>query len=432
MKSYLSGFLCLLCLSSLAQTTSTGQLNPGYYVVVAAYSEAQVEYAQAFSTKVNEQGRHSNFGLDPTRKLQYVYLDYYTDFNESVRQMLKARTEGFDRAWVRVMKGTITGEKPNLQVSKKVTPAETKPVPIPKEEKTTSTTKTETVVKTEVPETKPSAEVKRVPQIIPVAPTETVESKPVAVEIGNNDLTFHPALLTGSTVLFTLFNPASNAEVDGEVEIVDTDRSKLISKAKGNDFTTLPDPKSKSGNLILISSSFGFRKVQHELNYKSTEKDSLPTFMDVVDNHYRIRFEMVRLHRGDIAVLYNVYFYNDAAVMVPESKYELNKLLKMMQDNPTYAITLHGHTNGNNHGKIISMGNSKDFFTLNSDVKNGFGSAKELSRARAQVIKDWLVSNNIAAERVVVQPHGGKRMIHDKNGPNAKRNVRVEVEITNE
>ena len=91
---------------------------------------------------------------------------------------------------------------------------------------------------------------------------------------------------------------------------------------------------------------------------------------------------------AQVSTLYNVYFYNDAAIMLPESAFELNNLLQMLQDNPNYRITLHGHTNGNAAGKIIKMGPSKNFFSLTDDVKNGIGSAKDLSRERAQVIKD--------------------------------------------
>jgi outer membrane protein OmpA-like peptidoglycan-associated protein len=227
-----------------------------------------------------------------------------------------------------------------------------------------------------------------------------------------------------------MYNPTNREVVEGTVEIVDSEGAKLLGKAKGNDSLMLPDPKTKTGKLTLIGSSFGYRPVQHELKYKSTEKDSIPNFMDVVDNHYRINFGMDKLRRGDITVLYNVYFYNDAAIMLPDSKYELNKLLQLMKDNPGYRIKLHGHTNGNGQGKIISMAKgSKDFFTLTADAKQGFGSAKELSRQRAQLIKEWLVANSIAENRIEVQAHGGTRMIHDKNGANAKRNVRVEVEM---
>ena len=57
------------------------------------------------------------------------------------------------------------------------------------------------------------------------------------------------------------------------------------------------------------------------------------------------------------------------------------------------------------------------------------GSAKELSESRAQVIKDYLVANGIDAARMEVKAWGGKRPIFDKKGANAKKNIRVEVEV---
>jgi outer membrane protein OmpA-like peptidoglycan-associated protein len=54
---------------------------------------------------------------------------------------------------------------------------------------------------------------------------------------------------------------------------------------------------------------------------------------------------------------------------------------------------------------------------------------KELSEARAQAIKGWLVANGIADNRISIKAWGGNRMLHDKNSNNARRNVRVEVEV---
>jgi outer membrane protein OmpA-like peptidoglycan-associated protein len=436
MKSCFTALLGLTFLTGFAQNTTTSDLSPGYYVVVAAYLADQSAFAERYSSTINQEGRHSKYGFDATRKFYYVYLDYYTDFNESVGQMLKARKEGFDKAWVRVMKGQITGEKINVLAENKslapVSPVEKKPALNEENAAVAKKDPAPEVKKGEEAKTPAEATQAAAPAKETVSPVASVPAPKAVAEFSNSDPLIHPQLLTDSPVLLTLYNPTNNLQVEGEVEVVNSESAMLIAKAKGNDYYNLPDPKSKSGKLTLISSSFGYRKVQHELNYKCTEKDTLPAFMDVVDNRYRIKFDMDRLHRGDIEVLYNVYFYNDAAVMLPESKYELNKLLQMMKNDPKYKITLHGHTNGNAHGKIITMGNSKDFFTLTSDVKQGFGSAKELSRARAQIIKDWLVANGIAAERMDVQAHGGTRMIHDKNGPNAKRNVRVEVEVMNE
>jgi outer membrane protein OmpA-like peptidoglycan-associated protein len=238
--------------------------------------------------------------------------------------------------------------------------------------------------------------------------------------------------LKEANVLFYLYNPTNSQPIDGEVELIDGDVARLIKKVKAHEVLPMVDPKNKSGKVTLIGSAFGFRKVQHDFNLNEIKPDSLPEHIEWKDDKYVIQFDLARLHRGDIETLYNVYFFNDAAVMMPESKYELNRLLEFMNSNEQYKIMLHGHTNGNARGKIVTMGPSKNFFELTKDVVDGSGSAKELSEARAQAIKAWLVSNGIADNRISIKAWGGNRMLHDKNSNNARRNVRVEVEVLEE
>ena len=114
--------------------------------------------------------------------------------------------------------------------------------------------------------------------------------------------------------------------------------------------------------------------------------------------------------------------------MRPESRYEVTSLLEMLQENPKYKIKIHGHTNGNAHGKIISMGDTKNFFALN-DTKDGFGSAKKLSEERARVIQNYLISQGINAERMQIKAWGGKHPVYHKDSQQAHANVRVEIEI---
>jgi len=129
--------------------------------------------------------------------------------------------------------------------------------------------------------------------------------------------------------------------------------------------------------------------------------------------------------------MYNVYFYKDAAIMRPESKYEVNALLDMMKENEKYKIRIHGHTNGKAAGKIISMSDNKNFFSMTGS-KDGFGSARKLSEERANVIKDYLVSEGISANRLEVKAWGGKKPIYEKDHSQAHANVRVEIEIIEE
>jgi outer membrane protein OmpA-like peptidoglycan-associated protein len=242
---------------------------------------------------------------------------------------------------------------------------------------------------------------------------------------------FDPMTLGNTEVFLSLYNARNNRIVEGNIKVIDTDRAKLMTEVKGNEYLNLPDPKSKSGQITLICEAFGYRKIQQEISYPLPLADTVKESIDLMGTTFVINFDLVRYHKGDIATLYNVYFYNDAAVMLPESTYELNSLLQMMQENPKYTIRLHGHTNGNYHGRIITTGPDKNFFSLEGSV-NMVGSAKELSEKRAAVIKDYLVTNGIDASRIEVKAWGGKRPLYDKHSVNAKRNVRVEVEILSE
>lgn len=407
---YALAILLGFSINSFADSLPKGEhLRKGYYIVVAAYRIGQEKYMETYVDKLNKSGLHTKYGYDLGRKFYYIYLDYYTDFDESIHEMLRTRKDGgFTDAWVRIMPDL----PPDLEKTvgeKSVSPDQ---VAIPKL----------------AVDSKPEPKVTTVTDQ-PVL-TEPVVSSVVTVPIENpkKESKDVPKTLMNTAVFLSLVHSRNGRIVEGDVEVIDTDRSRLITKAKGNSYILLPDPKSKSGELTLVCNSFGYRKLQHQVNFRSSE-DTLRPYLVLVDSFYRVRFDLVRYHRGDISTLYNVYFYNDAAIMLPESTFELNRLLQMLQENPSYKIMLHGHTNGNAHGKIIKMGSSKNFFALTDDVKNEIGSAKDLSRERAQVIKDWLVSQGVDAVRMEIKAWGGGRMIHEKESANAKKNVRVEVEI---
>lgn len=401
-----------------SQPTQSNSLQKGYYVVVAAFWAKRDVYAQKYADQLNAAGRHAKVGLDATRNLNLVYLDYFTDFNESVAKMTEVRKEsGFGETWIRIIKDEaipsepVVAAEPIQKIPEKVVEKKVEPKPV---ERVT------------VPvETKPApVEIKKEEPIKPTVLETEVVPNPKAAPV------YLPQTLKNTQVFFSLYNARNGEILDGEVEVIDTDRSRLISKMKANTYLTLPDPNSKSGKLTLIGSAFGYRKIQHEMNYNNTESDTLKDEVALVGNYYMVKFDLSHMVRGDISTLYNVYFYNDAAVMLADSKFELNKLLQMMKDNPNYKIMLHGHTNGGGRGKIIHVGPSRDFFNITKDdVVQESGTAKELSGARALTIKEWLVSQGIDQKRIETKAWGGARMLHDKDSQHARRNVRVEVEV---
>jgi outer membrane protein OmpA-like peptidoglycan-associated protein len=232
--------------------------------------------------------------------------------------------------------------------------------------------------------------------------------------------------IEGKSFFFKIFRITDNAIVEGDVDAIDTQRSRKIASYKGNTPVKIPSPSSKNDSLALTCEVFGYRKVQRDIDYNNPEGEGIET-----DDQGRVivPFDLMRLQKGDIAVMYNVYFFKDAAIMRPESRYEVGSLLQMLNENKNYKIRIHGHTNGGAAGKVISMAKGSTSFFALTDTKESFGSAKELSEERAEIIRDYLVSNGIATERMQIKAWGGKRPIHDKHSSRAQENVRVEIEI---
>lgn len=224
--------------------------------------------------------------------------------------------------------------------------------------------------------------------------------------------------------IFKIVRDDDQQELQGDIDVIDLDKTKKATSYKGNQNVAVA-PVNKSGNISLLCEIFGYRKVQKEINFNQPQESE---GIEMNGDQAVVKFELTRLKKGDIAVMYNVYFYKDAGIMRPESRYEVNSLVDMMKDNPKYKIKIHGHTNGSAAGKVISLGESKDYFSLN-DTKEGYGSAKKLSQERAEVMRDFMVTEGIDTKRMQIKAWGGKRPIHDKMSAHAQSNVRVEVEI---
>lgn len=378
------------CYSQSAFTSA----SKGYYTIVGAF--AIKENAEKFNASLQQRGIHSAYGYLTSRNIYYVYTLKDADVSVCLKEMRALRKKpAFRDAWVKYI--DIDDNTNSAEIRIEEDPS------------------------TPAPETTPALTAS-------VAATITGAEEPEAPE---EKLILPDKVTLGNTEIFlSLYNARNDRVADGMVQVIDTDRGRLISEVKGNTYLILPDPKSKSGNISLICDVVGYRKIQKEINFNQPLADT--SFIEQMGTSIIAHFELVPYQRGDIRVLYNIYFYNDAAVMMPESKFELNGLETMMKDNPTLHIRLHGHTNGNYHGKIIRRNPDGDFFSVVQDAKTTVGSAKELSESRAEVIRDYLISKGIDGSRIEVKAWGGKRPLYDKNSANAKKNIRVEVEIVKE
>ena len=374
------------------------------YVVIGAFGVPR--NAIEFTENARKQGFPAQFELNPKRKLSYVYILHTEDRKEAITETIKQQKQSpFHDTWMyqgllgdnpQVVKISETERKQVIEAlvdEKKITPADTiKQVSI--------STPTVTEVKSEKPIDKPEEK-----SITPLAPANS------------------------RTFLFRITALADQDTLAGDVDVFDADataaKKRKMATYRGNDAVTVKSV-NKSGNMVLECEVFGYRKLQVPLNFNNPDSVEGVT---IENNVIQVPFELVRLQKGDKAIMFNVYFYKDAAVMRPESRYEVNSLLEMMNENPDYKIVIHGHTNGNAAGKIISLGASKNFFQLTTDNKEGRGSAKKLSEERALLLKQFLIENKVSADRIQVKAWGGNQPIYDVDHASAHANVRVEIEI---
>lgn len=146
----------------------------------------------------------------------------------------------------------------------------------------------------------------------------------------------------------------------------------------------------------------------------------------------KVNKQVMVMKKGEMETLDYIFFYKDASVLRPESKYEVDRLVRNMKKYPNAKIRIHGHTNGNDKGKIIRRNSANsDFFSLEDTVED-YGTAKELSEQRANVIRDYLIANGINKDRMSVKAWGGKKPLYPVDDAKAEANVRVEIEVVKE
>lgn len=383
MKYFIRFSIILMCImlwpvsKSLAQNTQAQ--DNSFYVVIGAF--ANPKNAIEFTDRAKKKNYKAEYALNVNRNLYYVYILNVTDRTEAVTLAVTLQKNStYSDTWV--YQGLL-GTNPQVV---KIQESERKEI------------------LEKVDEQKPAEEQPAV--------AKKEEAKP---DDGSRQF------------IFRLKSLSTGEEVIGDVDVFDADlvKARKAASYRGNDTVTLK-PINKSGNLAVVCDVFGYRKLQLPVNMTYPQVGDGIT----IDGKLVIMtFDLVRIKTGDKVTMYNVYFFKDAAVMRPESRYEVNALLDFMKENQKARIRIHGHTNGSRHGKIISMGDSNDYFALSKENKEGVGSAVKLSEERAKVIRGYLVNQGVEESRMEIKAWGGKQPIYDEDHPSAAANVRVEIEV---
>lgn len=391
--------LCLMvfALPSFAQE-EIKELPSGYYMTVAAYLSSGEGYAIRYTNKLKAEGFNADYGFTYKKNMYFVYVKHYSDFKTAISEINSTRKNTpFDDAWVYAYKAVKPVKETTAEEVEKVDEVEDSPA-----DSTTVVQDTTTViikVKTDTEEE--------------VTPTEVADGSRI--------------------IYFEALRARTQEPVDVEVTLFDPYDERVITTMKSRE-TKKVLPPSNSENLIRAkTNTIGWKTDAVSFNFKDPVNDSTNYFVKTSNDTLILFFDMHRLRKGDVQILFNVYFHSESAIMRPVSKLQLQELWDMMDENPKYRIKLHGHTNGNARGSYTRLSeNDTLFFQMSSKHETATGSAKNLSYDRALTVKKFLVSRGIPAERIDIKAWGGKKQIYDKNSRAAQRNIRVEVEVVEE
>jgi outer membrane protein OmpA-like peptidoglycan-associated protein len=362
-----------------------------FYVIVGAF--AQESNAEKFTGYVRSLRYAAEYELNKEKNFFYVYVLRSESRADAVQQARQLQQDSeFKDAWL------FSGHLGNSPPPQKVELAEAVPPVTEPEKKDLPLTDTTTV----------STEQAIIPPPLTSAPVVETEIK-----------------ARGKLFKFQL-QTVDGQLVHGEVHNVDYKRGRDIAVYKSDEYVDVLPPSRDNNPMSLVCGIFGYKEIVKVINYERPN-DETGVIKDE-KGAWVIPYQLERLKKGDVSVMYHVAFYKDAVVMLPQSKSEMDELVNMMRDNPNYRIKIHGHCNGNNTRKIIALGPGNNYFNIQgSDERNG--SAKELSRLRGEAVQSYLVGNGISKGRLAVYAWGGQNMLVPETSTSAKLNDRIEIEI---
>ncbi|MEQ8364566.1 MAG: OmpA family protein [Cyclobacteriaceae bacterium] len=379
----LSSLFCVFALTNVAKAQMSTE---EHYVVIGAF--ANHNNAIRWTDNANSKNFSAQYAMNQARQLYYVYILRTDDKRKAFSFMMKIRVEtSYKDAWV--FSGRLGVEPEEEEVVEKPPVVEETPEELPQEEP---------IIEEVEPEEEP---------VVEETPEEPIVEKP-----------------KGKPFMFRLVS--EEEEVLGEVHVLESPQATQYQAYNGNEVVYLTAPRNSEGAFIAAVQAPGFRPVEITVDYADP---SIYSSGFGPQNEIIIPIELVRSKRGDYIEFNKVRFFGNSAIFQPESKIELDGLVDLMKEQPKYKIMVHGHCNGKQSRNVVTKGNSNEFFETSTLNNRATVSAKELTQYRADLVKEYLVSQGIDAKRIKTKAEGGKVMIYPQGGTLSGYNDRIEVEI---
>lgn len=167
----------------------------------------------------------------------------------------------------------------------------------------------------------------------------------------------------------------TKAPLEGTIELIDNTLNEVIATFKSNSTTgkyLVSLPSGKNYGIAVKREGYLF----HSENF------DLPASADYQEVEKNIDLKKVEI--GQTIVLKNIFFDFDKATIRPESANELDRLIKLLTENPTLKIELGSHT----------------------DSKGSDDYNQKLSQSRSQSVVTYLIGKGISTDRLVAKGYG--------------------------
>ncbi len=349
------------------------------------------------STNVLEARNYLELELERVREVRSLINDRIAQAEVVLEKELQSNAK-------RISKNTVKQSKEETQAIK----IETAPKPLAKE------ISEELIVYEPIPRELPKAD-----SVFskPVVNTDSSHKKNVVIPVEKKP--------EGKPFYFKLITSDSGGPVTGEVHVMEA-KATEYQGFKGNELIYLQPPKNIAGIYQVSIQAPGYKPAKLVFNYKDPTviSSEVGEKQEVI-----VTFELIRAKKGDYIDFNEVRFFRNTTILEPQSLNELNGLVSLMKQG-SYSIRIHGHCNGEDSRNVITLGSSTNIFALDpTHNKRESLTAKQLTELRAEVVKNYIVSQGIESNLISTKGQGGKMMIYPRTSTLANRNDRVEIEV---
>jgi outer membrane protein OmpA-like peptidoglycan-associated protein len=211
-----------------------------------------------------------------------------------------------------------------------------------------------------------------------------------AVEVKSSKLT----ILKGLVI-----DEKSQEPLESSIDLIDNEKNVVLATFKSN--------ASTGKYLVTLPSGKNYGLAVRRLGYMfHSENFNLPEGADYQE--FSLNISMKKIEIGNSIVLRNIFFDFDKSSIRSESQNELNRLVKLLKDNPKVKIELSSHTDD-----------------VGQEEYN-----MRLSFARSNSVVDYIISKGVSPSRLIPKGYGeGLPIAENDTEVGRQNNRRTEFKI---